>query len=224
MTEKIVEKLRDFDKKITLLEQTGEYLEKRIDDISRNINIMMSTVSVVFGVVAIIGFFSFQSEKTEIRMFRNEIRGEVDKALQQYSALPEIVLKATTGESLHNSVIKSEYIEDGGKIRFFFFISNIGESRTLPIYYVFYTREGLPLNRLSGDEPDFKYASHIGPSKISEDSRILVPGQTRHWRARYTISTGSKPISGPHPVMVKFFYGGEEPAIARFQLDFGNGT
>ena len=66
MNEKTEERIGEIGKKITLLEQSGKYLEKRIADISRNINIVLSALTVIFSVVFIIGFFSFQSEKAEI--------------------------------------------------------------------------------------------------------------------------------------------------------------
>lgn len=208
--------------RISLLEANNKNLDKRIEDLSGLIRIALTIFSMVFAIFAFTGVWSFYAEKADLRDYRNQTTNDIERVLGNLSGLPIIRLDNALRQNLHNSEIDA-VLDSGNSNKFdiYFFIKNSGEIKTEPLYIIVYFDDSIKFQRLSADETDFTYAVNFRPNgeSISSGSEVIPPGAAYHYRLGFFPVGGTQNLSGKFPAMIKIFYGGERPYIARFTIN-----
>ena len=200
------------------------HLDKRIDDIKSFITLIVGTGVTLLGFLAVIFTWNVNTEKTELREFKKDLKKEILEAVGKVDSVPLLSLETRNGEMLNGSVVNALILEDEQGERFIripFDVINKGKGRTGEIAVKFYTDKNINSGTEITREKDFKYVD-ILQGKV-ETGLPNMPG-TLSSPYDYNIWPEDKiiPPSGDYPAMVRFYYGRGKMEEARFTVRIKN--
>ena len=198
-------RFEELDKRLTAV-------DKRIDDLKWGAGLVAGLVGLIIG----IGAVNFTAEKTSLREFQKDMKTE----LGHLEAQPDVELLGLNRASLKNQTVVGKIVvppakESGRKdgqddrsnaqLLLDFHIRNKGDGRSGSMYVKLYTGEGIPLGRLSADEPTYKYEDAVNPNQLDPSE---IPGKfASHWNMTFEIANRVVPKKGDYPALIKIFYG-----------------
>ena len=190
-------------------------LEKRFDDLKWYFGGVTTLFTIGFSVLTVVLSWNYNSEKTALREFQKDLKADLGKI----ELPPDLELVGVNGSSLYGQDVpaKLQVDKDGDHfVSISYFLRNMGEGATGPMFVKLYTNDPIRLDNLSTDESKFKYEAYISPSRLDPPD---IPGKfSSHWFHSFFLPDKQTLKEGRHPSMIKVFYGKGRIAQANITL------
>jgi hypothetical protein len=182
-------------------------LEKRFDDIKWYFGGAASLFTLWFGVLTVVFSSNFNSQKEDLRDFKNNLRADLGKLeLPADIEMLSVRRSPLAGQDLLAEIDLTKPNEPYLDIDFI--LHNQGDGDTGPMYVKIYTKDPLRLNHSSSDEPDFQYEEMVTPSRLDPPQ---MPGklsiQSSLQFAMHGPLDAASIKSRRSPALVKVYYG-----------------
>lgn len=203
------------------VEERFNQIDKRIGDIKTFVTATSSILIAVFVTLGIFAGINLLVERNRIKELAQDLREKVDIALGQAAQRPEVIILKSMDTKLSDQVLsaKLEKREGGGKnLVIETILKNKGNKATGPLFLKIYSSDPIRFSRSSTDEKDFAYESFISPENI--EGKILPAGVSLLYTWRFTVQDDLETIQGDFPILLKIYYGGDNPSQTRFRITF----
>jgi hypothetical protein len=203
------------------VEERFNQIDKRIGDIKTFVTATSSILIAVFVTLGIFAGINLLVERNRIKELAQDLREKVDIALGQAAQRPEVIILKSMDTKLSDQVLsaKLEKREEGGKnLVIKTILKNKGNKATGPLFLKIYSSDPIRFSRSSTDEKDFAYESFISPENI--EGKILPAGVSLLYTWRFTVQDDLETIQGDFPILLKIYYGGDNPSQTRFRITF----
>jgi hypothetical protein len=203
------------------VEERFNQIDKRIGDIKTFVTATSSILIAVFVTLGIFAGINLLVERNRIKELAQDLREKVDIALGQAAQRPEVIILKSMDTKLSDRVLsaKLEKREEGGKnLVIKTILKNKGNKATGPLFLKIYSSDPIRFSRSSTDEKDFAYESFISPENI--EGKILPAGVSLLYTWRFTVQDDLETIQGDFPILLKIYYGGDNPSQTRFRITF----
>lgn len=226
--------------------QTLNQIDKRVTDAKNLPTVVISASAVMVAVctIFIIGlglFFAFnlQAEKARLREIQVEMKDEIDTARQELKnditaafqkgiKKPNIVLFADIGTPLEGQTIlvkkePSTTKKHEVRVKIPIIFKNEGEGTTSPIFTKIYLSKDLKTGSPSSDEKEYAYEAIFPPEDLPFKPPILPAGVSIQFSAGFNLTVLNKKLD-KFPMLIKVYYGGDSPHIAKFFIKLADQT
>lgn len=192
-------------------------IEKRIDDTKYVVNIVITSLGIIFVAFAIFSGFSLKQERDSLHELRDDTERKINEMIGQSKKEPSIVCTTINGKPLEGSTIKG--VLSGSKVTYHYMINNIGSGETTSLKSQMYSKEPLVIaNTKASDEELFDYIS-VSLSQLHEDKKfVLPPGYATVLDGEFNIVSDKGKAKGIHPMMIKIYYGKDKPLKISFDI------
>lgn len=184
-----------------------EMLEARFKDLKTWGALAVTSMTAIFAVVAVVFSFNLNSEKDDLREFRDRLEADLRASLGDLGEPAKVVLSTMRGGNLAGATVDGEvrYDESGAHfLAFNFILSNEGGRTTGPLFIKLYTPQGLNIGFFSSDEPEYAYETVWR----AEDLAIgeYAPGMSTGF-SQFPSMYETVPGPGRNDVLLKVYYG-----------------
>jgi len=192
-------------------------IEKRVDDTKLFTNIAISVVGAVFIAFAIFAGFSLKQERESLNRLEDDTEKKINELIGLSKREPELICTTIKGTKLQGSTIKGKLI--GSKVKYHYMIKNTGNGETTNINSTMYSKEPLVIASTKGSDEDFY--DYISPSLSwlqQKEKWVLPPGYATIMDGEFNVVSKRSKAKGIHPMLIKFYYGKEEPLKVEFNI------
>lgn len=155
--------------------------DKRIDDIKGNLTLIITVLSIVFGIFGVIFTYNYNASKKEAKDDMKDYKEELTKTITGKAGLPDIRISMYGKDHINGEKLPTEIYmerEDAGRLdtmmRFHLIVYNAGKASTGLITIKCYSNDPLDFYNVSTDEPKFKYEFYHLPTQLRPNN---IPAQ-----------------------------------------------
>jgi hypothetical protein len=207
--------------------------DKRFDDMKWYFGGVATLFTVGFSVLTLVLSWNFSNEKTSLREFEKEIKGDflnerasirefekdIKVELGKIDRPPDIQLFGIDGLLLAGEEMRAEFKADENGDMYLILrhiLRNAGEGLSGPLYVKVYASDPVVFQNRSADESRFKYEHAFVPEDLHPSQ---IPGQfSAQWFHEVYLPQKKRPPQGKYDMLLKVFYGKGQVSQAQFRL------
>lgn len=201
-----------------------EHTNKRIDDNKTMIQIVVSSGTAIFAVLAIVFTWNFNTEKNDLKAIKNEIKNEVNTYLGKNTLTPNIRLYTEEENPLDGSIIKVKVEEDeqfgnSGRIPVPIILRNEGRGSSGEVTVKAYTKRGIELWDKATFEKEYSYEEYWQGKENTGIPDLPPPNYSHRYPFMLYVNNAQKIETRIYQVKLKLYYGEGQTTSAEFKID-----
>jgi len=198
-----------------------DLINKRIDDNKNLISTLLTVASVVFATLGIIFSWDVGRDREELKVFKAELKKDVEVFLGKNSNEPDISLFTRAEEGLEKKNIRTkvELNKDGAPfIEIPIVLINDGQGPSGDITIKAYTDKNITMWDKASFENDFAYEAFWQGTVNTGIPDLPGGGYIHPYRFAIWPKEGHLVLPGTYPIKLKVYYGKNKSVSATFRI------